>query len=46
MLTEGFLRMKLLRVDLPEDLKSSDDKEFDLSCALNVKERVEVPGKI
>jgi hypothetical protein len=40
---EGFLRIKLLRADLPDDLQP-DDRPLESQCAVNVKERVEING--
>lgn len=38
----GFLRMKLIRLELPDDLKQTQN---DPHCAVNVKERVRVDGQ-
>lgn len=41
--SEGFLRIKLLRADLPDDLQP-DDRPLETQCAVNVKERVDING--
>lgn len=40
---DGFLRIKLLRADLPDDLQP-DDRQLETQCAVNVKERVDING--
>ena len=39
----AFLRMKLIRVELPDDLKSGDPA-VEPHCAVNVKERTVIDG--
>ena len=40
----GFIRLKLIRLELPDDLKPQD-KPLEAECAVNVKERIEVEGR-
>ena len=42
-MAEGFVRLKLLRADLAEDV-IAEDKAQETTVALNVKERVEQNG--
>uniref|UniRef100_A0A914W9D0 protein kinase C n=1 Tax=Plectus sambesii TaxID=2011161 RepID=A0A914W9D0_9BILA len=42
---DGFLRIKLLRADLPDDLQP-DDRPLEAQCAVNVKERVDINGQM
>nr|CAD2184652.1 unnamed protein product [Meloidogyne enterolobii] len=39
------VRLKLLRVEMPEDQLPQNCQLSDLSCAVNVKEKVEINGE-
>jgi hypothetical protein len=41
---DGFVRVKLIRVELPDDLQPADPAT-EIHIAINVKERVEVDGE-
>lgn len=42
---EGFLRIKLIQADLPEDLKPPSNDRYETTVAINIKERVDSPGE-
>lgn len=45
--SEGFVRMKLLQVEIKDELRTGPpDRIIDPQCAVNIKDRVENPGEI